>query len=130
MEGISHFLYLIWNVESGRSVSLFELELQAEVDKYIAALYLFDCGNDKTNTQYVYQRLFSNFKFDDKLTGSELRRYVDANFYASQYCAELRDRFFHAAPFDPVMKELRRFYRFSHHRKIDHIKRSSYKQRK
>jgi hypothetical protein len=38
LEGVSHFHYLIWSCARGRSVSLLELELQAEVDKYATAL--------------------------------------------------------------------------------------------
>ena len=34
LEGVSHFHYLVWSLARGRNVSLLELELQAEVDKY------------------------------------------------------------------------------------------------
>ena len=40
LEGVSHFQYLIWCMEHARTVSLLELELQAEVDKYAAAMWL------------------------------------------------------------------------------------------
>ena len=33
LEGISHFNYLVWSAGQDRSVTLLELELQAEVDK-------------------------------------------------------------------------------------------------
>ena len=35
LEGISHFLYLVWNASYQRSVTIFEMELQAEIDKFI-----------------------------------------------------------------------------------------------
>jgi hypothetical protein len=39
-EGVSHFTYYAWNAELEKSVTLFELELQAEVDKFVATLVL------------------------------------------------------------------------------------------
>jgi len=41
LEGVSHFLYLTWNAAHQRSISLLELEMQAEVDKYVSAAFLF-----------------------------------------------------------------------------------------
>ena len=35
LEGVSHFTYYAWNAARDKSVSLFELELQAEVDKFV-----------------------------------------------------------------------------------------------
>ena len=40
LEGVSHFTYLAWNTSHDRPVSLLELELQAEVDKYVSSLWL------------------------------------------------------------------------------------------
>ena len=35
LEGVSHFTYYAWNAARDKTVSLFELELQAEVDKFV-----------------------------------------------------------------------------------------------
>jgi len=40
LEGVSHFHYFVWSAGRDRRVSLLELELQAEVDKYASALRL------------------------------------------------------------------------------------------
>ncbi len=40
LEGVSHFLYLVWNASHDRAVSLLELEMQAEVDKFIVSHWL------------------------------------------------------------------------------------------
>ena len=37
LEGVSHFMYLAWNAGHDKPVSLLELEMQAEVDKFIAS---------------------------------------------------------------------------------------------
>ena len=33
LEGVSHFVYLVWNASYDRQITLLELELQAELDK-------------------------------------------------------------------------------------------------
>ena len=40
LEGVSHFVYLTWNASRERGVSLLELEMQAEVDKYVTMAFL------------------------------------------------------------------------------------------
>ena len=40
LEGVSHFHYFVWSAGRERTVSLLQLELQAEVDKYASALRL------------------------------------------------------------------------------------------
>ena len=35
LEGVSHFVYLVWNAQYGRQVKPIEMELQAEVDKFV-----------------------------------------------------------------------------------------------
>ncbi|MDX1514931.1 MAG: hypothetical protein R3174_14430, partial [Gammaproteobacteria bacterium] len=46
LEGVSHFLYLTWNAQHDRPVPLMELEMQAEVDKYVSAAMLFGAQRD------------------------------------------------------------------------------------
>jgi hypothetical protein len=82
LEGVSHFLYLIWNARFGREVSAIELELQAEVDKYIVSSFLFgkqDSGHIPTN---LASMLFDEPVFDSRLDSERLKRYQEANFYA------------------------------------------------
>jgi len=40
LEGVSHFVYLAWNAAYDRPVTLLELELQGEIDKYVCSLWL------------------------------------------------------------------------------------------
>lgn len=119
LEGVSHFLYLVWNARHGRSISLFELELQAEVDKYVAAVFLLGLQHGQRVPAGLHERLFANPVFDGALGGDELRRYHRANYYAGIYCGELRDGYLRRR--SSMIKELRRFYRLTHRRKIEHI---------
>ncbi|MEZ5460161.1 MAG: hypothetical protein R3E65_12960, partial [Steroidobacteraceae bacterium] len=40
LEGVSHFVCVAWHAQHDRAVSLLALELQAEVDKYVATVTL------------------------------------------------------------------------------------------
>src|SRR5204862_195087 len=40
LEGVSHFLYLAWNAAHDRPVSVLELAMRAEVDKYVVSYWL------------------------------------------------------------------------------------------
>ena len=46
LEGISHFNYLAWNAAADRPVTQLEMEMQAEVDKYVAARVLLEAQAD------------------------------------------------------------------------------------
>ena len=35
LEGVSHFVKVVWSAQCGREVSALELEIQAEVDKFV-----------------------------------------------------------------------------------------------
>ena len=63
LEGVSHFHYLIWSFARGRSVSLLELELQAEVDKYATALALLTQQRAGVFPGALHARMFSGVSF-------------------------------------------------------------------
>ncbi|MEJ2361878.1 MAG: hypothetical protein P8Z75_10690 [Gammaproteobacteria bacterium] len=120
-EGISHFVYLIWNACRERSISLFELELQAEVDKYVmAAAWLAD-QQDGTLPHNLPQVLFDQPRFDSQLNRLEQQRYRMANAYARHYCHNLHRNLLELGDSVLITRELRGFYRLLHHRKIQRI---------
>jgi len=71
LEGISHFLYLTWNARHERSVTLLEMELQAEVDKYILAAFLFGRQMRGLVPRALYRQLFEYARFDERLDAAE-----------------------------------------------------------
>ncbi len=117
LEGVSHFLYLAWNAEFERSVTLMELELQAEVDKYIGVSQLLRRQNN-VMSDGVHHWLFENFTFDGGLDASQLERYRDANHFAAKYCWRLRQRYLNRHQSPVLLSELRRFYRKTQSGKI------------
>ncbi len=114
LEGVSHFTYLTWNASHNRPISQLELELQAEIDKFVSIVLLARKQDKSFNLKDIYKRLFTNCKFDQSLDTNELDRYQTANNYAARYCTQLEYRY--AGPIDDGIprRELCRFYRKRH----------------
>ena len=124
LEGVSHFLYLTWNASHRRSVSLLELEIQAEVDKFVSSALLFGHQSSGSVPARLVGWLFDEVAFDGQLEGHDLERYRHANHYAGKYCARLQRRFLRGgAP--GLLNEVRRFYRLGQGAKIQRIEAGS-----
>ncbi len=121
VEGISHFVYLIWSAIHQRTVSQLELELQAEVDKYILCASIFASQTNGTLPDNLCELLFAGISFSQNLTVEQQRRYQLANQYAGQYCHNLHFRMINYGESHLVTKEIRRFYRLWHEHKVKRI---------
>lgn len=113
VEGVSHFLYLCWNANFEREVTKLELELQAEVDKYLMLLEFATADSG-----LVHPWLFDNWKLEDGLNDEEQVRYEKANSYASKYCKGLAQRYMGIGQTNEMLRELRRFYRKTQKQKL------------
>ncbi len=118
VEGVSHFVYLVWRASADRPVSALELELQAEVDKYVTCLLTGDCAD---RSQQLRRRLFHDFEYLEDLEPQERARYEVANANASRYSESLERRFVERQRMADMFAELRRFYRMSLAQKLDFI---------
>lgn len=119
IEGLSHFNYVAWRASRDRSVTLLELELQAEVDKFVSTMQLAREGRDTELMNGLHRRLFDNPRFHDHLDRGQLERYRAASEYAARFCRSLVPRLRDWG--GDVLPELRRFYRMSLGDKISHI---------
>jgi len=119
-EGVSHFTYYAWNAQLEKPVTLLELELQAEVDKYIATTLLL-LRQGQRQPRGLHHWLFEMPRLDERLDGDELDRYRSANRYAGKYCRKLAPAIARGAADEATRAELRRFYRLSQASKIEHI---------
>ncbi len=119
LEGVSHFLYLVWNATYDRPVSQLELELQAEIDKFVSTTAVLGAGNNETFTQEIWSLLFSQAKFKANLEQEHLQRYQTANLYASKYCFNLMQK--QNFGNQSLQNELRRFYRLKQNEKLSRI---------
>ena len=114
VEGVSHFLYLLWNVKHQRPVSCLEMELQAEIDKFYAACELLREQNTRGQEGPLFQILFDRCEF---IQGSNRPRYIRANELAARFCRQRLEQGL-ASDKQALRTELRRFYRLSHHHKL------------
>lgn len=108
VEGVSHFVYLAWNARRRRQVSALELELQAEIDKYVTCLLLLWPSVSDLRT-----RLFDDFELEPDLDAVERERYLVANSNARAYAARLHTRYLEHGRLFAMLDELRWFYRLS-----------------
>ena len=124
LEGISHFNYIAWRARKNRRVSLLELEMQAEVDKFVSTFFLAVDQEDSELTVKLHGWLFDNVRFNPRLSRVQRERYITANNYAARFCHGLRKRLTRDSR--EGLHELRYFYRLSQHEKISHIHAQSY----
>jgi hypothetical protein len=120
VEGVSHFVYLVHRAKQDRPVSAVELELQAEVDKYLVAL-LVSWNQSGEPPPDLRARLFGRVTFAGDLSREERERYELANSAADEYAASLEDRFVRSHAVDDMLGEVRRFYRKGLAEKLEHI---------
>jgi hypothetical protein len=120
LEGVSHFTYYAWNAERDKNVTLFELELQAEVDKFVTTGMLLKQQSGREPHE-LHAWLFDKPHLDSELTGAERDRYRRANRYAGKYCRRLEAALMRGADDESVQSELRKFYRLSQQSKLAHI---------
>jgi hypothetical protein len=121
LEGVSHFLYVSWNASFDRAVTLLELEMQAEVDKYVMASSLFQQQQKAGSSRRVWRCLFESPSFDESLDGEQRARYEDASHYAGRFCFNLENSYVSRRREREMVAELRKFYRLTQAGKISHI---------
>jgi hypothetical protein len=127
LEGVSHFIYLAWNAGHDRGVSLLELELQAEIDKYVSSWWLLREQDPARFPAELHRLLFERCRIDLALAGERCELYRQANQYAARFCRRLERQLSTQAATGrrEALCELRRFYRLSRERKMSHIQRNS-----
>jgi hypothetical protein len=105
VEGVSHFIYVALAAARERPVSQLEIELQAEVDKFVCCLLVGGGAPD------LRGRLYGDVSYAADLDAAERERYRIANQEASRYAAALDRRFVARAQTLALLAEVRRFYR-------------------
>ncbi|HEY5810168.1 MAG TPA: hypothetical protein VIT67_19500 [Povalibacter sp.] len=120
LEGVSHFHYLMWNLARNRSVSLLELELQADVDKYASALKLLTQQYSGGFPATLHARLFDRVSYLPDLSTEGRQRYEQANRYAARFCRSLEQKFLRGRRQRPEawLGAVRSFFRHSHQEKL------------
>ena len=117
VEGVSHFIYVARCAAADRSVTALELELQAEVDKFVSCT-LLQRGRD---TAELREQLYESVQFANDLDDEEQVRYRTANDQARRYAGALERRYLRHGQLEDMLTELRRFYRLGLDGKLHHI---------
>jgi len=125
LEGVSHFLYLSWNASFDRSITMLEMELQAEIDKFVMLVICLEKQNKRIAPGQLRQVLFETAGFHEELSGSERQRYRDASYFAEKYCWQLESIYMNNRGRTELLQELRQFYRLTQADKLRRINRSS-----
>ena len=117
IEGVSHFVYLMWRAHQEQPVTQLELELQAEVDKFI----IFSRELSPERADQVHQDLFDEVAWLKSLRNEEKVRYETALKLAARYCRFIQGHFLTPHRAEALFPEIRSFYRMSQTEKIRHI---------
>lgn len=121
LEEVSHFIYLEWNAGHDKPVTALEMELQAEVDKFMLSVCYLSVQNRGRVPQDLAQTVLYAGHIDSRLDAALVDRYRSAQQLASRYCTHLQKHYLQSNRFGELVPELRRFYRKSQYGKIDHI---------
>ncbi len=124
LEGVSHFVYTVFCANHARAVSALELELQAEVDKYVTCLLMSEPRSARVS-QALRRRLYDEPQWEPDLDEDESVRYQVANDNAHRYAAYLEASFVLPRRLPEMLTELRRFYRRPLAQKLEDIARAA-----
>jgi hypothetical protein len=110
IEGVSHFVYVATRAAQDRRATALELEMQAEVDKYVVLAGDIE-SLDVARSAALRERLFERVAFADA-AGSELgERYRVANRTALRFLRRLERTHVASRRFGELRRELNVFFR-------------------
>lgn len=124
VEGVSHFLFVDHRASLGLPVSAVELELQAEVDKFVSIFFHFYAQDERfalapENLNILFNQMFQAFHWPPHLEKEELERYQTASKAAAKICKFLSDQYLRKKPrWGELFEFLRKFYRRGFYGKI------------
>lgn len=136
VEGVSHFVYVMFRSGHDLSVSQLELELQADVDKYAAGLLGSQLAADwlrgtaplvgqgalqvalRDRSASLRARLFDGVRFLDDPGTERGARYRDAHRWAAKVVRRLEGQYVAEGDLRGLVTELRRFYRLDMETKV------------
>jgi hypothetical protein len=117
IEGVSHFVYVVERVRTGRAATHLELELQAEVDKWVvlaASLGTLDAGSSAALRARLYERV----AFLHDATTELGERYRVANDAANRFVRRLERDCVDTARFAELRARLRQFFHVGQEEKL------------
>jgi hypothetical protein len=117
IEGVSHFVYLASRAREDRRTTQLELEVQAEVDKYVVLIAALGSPDEPKSAQ-LRKRLYDDVSFSSA-EGTEVGdRYRIANQVAARFVRRLERTYLRAGRARELRGELRHFYRLGQEEKL------------
>lgn len=117
IEGVSHFVYLAERARTELPTTHLELELQAEVDKYVVLVLLRE-PFDPSRSQRLHARLYERVAFLHPPGTVEGDRYRLANDLAARITRKLERAYAATGRLDELRDALARFWRMGQKDKI------------
>jgi hypothetical protein len=117
IEGVSHFVYVVERVRTGRETTHLELELQAEVDKWVvlaASMGTLDAGSSAALRARLYERVAFVHEASTELG----ERYRVANDAANRFVRRLERDCVGTARFVELRTRLREFFHVGQEEKL------------
>jgi hypothetical protein len=117
IEGVSHFVYLVERARAQRATTQLELEVQAEVDKWLllaGSMRRFDLVRSKALRERLYERV----TFAHAAASEAGERYRLANDAAHGFVRRLERRYVDGARFAEMRADLRQFFREGQEEKL------------
>jgi hypothetical protein len=112
-EGVSHFLYVTHRAGQGGQVSQLEIEVQGELDKYLAVLLQLWATGRRGASRELRRRLFERSILRPGLTAPERDRYRLASALAAACARAWETRYVLAGRLDALLRDARRLYRLA-----------------
>jgi hypothetical protein len=113
VEGVSHFVFMVERARRELPATCLELELQAEVDKYMLLAHggvPGGRGYEPERNSEIQKILFERVRFSHPEGTEHGDRYRIANSLAARFVRRLEERFAAAGRFEAMRALLRRFY--------------------
>lgn len=117
IEGVSHFVYLADRASQDRETSQLELEVQAEVDKYVVLASSLEAFDEHTSRR-LREQLYEDVSYVHAHDTEEGERYRVANGVARRFVLRLERDYVTRARFGDLQRELRRFFHLGRTEKL------------
>lgn len=121
IEGVSHFVYFLWKAGQDRPITQLELELQAEIDKFLMLFFFLRSDHQETLTTQLFDSLFEDYHLIENLSLEARDRYRTASNLASRFCYNWHRRYQASKDTEKLIQELRFFYALNQEQKIQLI---------
>ena len=110
IEGVSHFVYVSTRAAHDRASTALEMEMQAEVDKYVVLAGAFE-ELDVERSERLRERLYEGVRYVHEAHTDLGERYRVANRVASRFVRQMEARYVRERRFGELRRELHAFFR-------------------